>query len=137
MTDNYEAARPQNFEHFDEDNVGLDPLEEGMDPPEHWAQADKFGNTEREVREGEDLNHRLAQEQPDVAPEEAPERPLAATPDEELDESIDERDEDVESVAPEEPEQHPRGSAERSGISANEAGGSVAEEIRTPPEEAS
>jgi hypothetical protein len=118
-------------EQFDEDNLRLDPLEEGMDPPEHWAQADRFGNTEREMREGQDLEHRLAQEQPDAAPEPAG-RPLGTTPDDELDESVDDETDDVEPVAPDEPGHADPGPAARRGTSADEAGGSVAEEIRTP-----
>jgi hypothetical protein len=124
-----------NFEQFDEDNVGLDPLEEGMDPPEHWAQADRFGNTEREVREGQDLDHRLAEEQPDIEPEPPPERPWGATPDDELDESIDDRFDEPEPIVPEEPDRREPDAAVRSGTSANQAGGSVAEEIRTPPDQ--
>jgi len=114
------------FEQFDEDNLRLDPLEEGMDPPEHWAQADKFGNTEREVREGQDLNHRLAEEQPDVQPEDT-ENPRR------LDDTVDEENYEVERIAPEEPRHPVRTEAERTGTSADEAGGSVAEELRTPP----
>lgn len=115
------------FEQFDEDNLRLDPLEEGMDPPEHWAQADKFGNTEREQREGQDLEHRLAEEEPDVEPED-PNRPVNR-----LDESVDDESYDTDQVAPEEPHHPQRTEAERDGTSADEAGGSIAEELRTPP----
>ncbi len=120
---------PDDFEDLDEDNLRLDPLEEGMDPPEHWAQADKFGNTEREAREGQDLDHRLAEEEPDLAPEDPDRRP------DQLDESVDDENYDDERVVPDEPT-HPRHTeAERSGTSADEAGGSIAEELRTPPGE--
>jgi len=125
---------PDDFEALDEDNLRLDPLEEGMDPPEHWAQADKFGNTEREVREGEDLDHRLAEEQPDLQPED-PENPRQRDElDElaELDDSVDDESYDVDNVAPEEPARHRPTEAERTGTSADEAGGSIAEELRTP-----
>ena len=110
---------PDDFESYDEDNIGLDPLEEGMDPPERWAQADKFGNTERE---GEDLNHRLAQEQPDLSPE-PPQRPLGATPEAELDESIDDETDDVDPIAPDDPHRP----------EPDQAGDSVAEALRAPP----
>lgn len=103
-----------------------------MDPPEHWAQADKFGNTERELHEGQDLEHRLAQEEPDVTPEPM-DRPLGATPDDELDESVDDGIDDVEFVTADEPSRSEPGPAARQGTSADEAGGSVAKEIRTPP----
>ena len=120
---------PDDFEDFDEDNLRLDPLEEGMDPPEHWAQADKFGNTEREVREGQDLDHRLAEEQPDLSPDapDNPDRPL-----DELDSSVDEETYDLDQIAPDEPHHPMRSEAQRTGTSADEAGGSIAEELRTP-----
>jgi hypothetical protein len=57
---------PENAaEDLDEDRLRLDPLEEGMDPPEHWSQAMAHGTTPREEREGQDLDHRLREEQPD------------------------------------------------------------------------
>jgi len=37
-----------------------------VDPPEDWAEADKFGMTAREEREGESLDDRLAAEEPEV-----------------------------------------------------------------------
>ena len=123
---------PDDFEQYDEDNLRLDPLEEGMDPPEHWAQADKFGNTEREVREGQRLDDRLAEEQPDLAPDDV-DRPLGAGQDGELDSSVDTENYDVEPVAPDEARHPTPSEAERTGTSADEAGGSVAEELRTPP----
>jgi hypothetical protein len=55
-------------EDLDEDRLRLDPLEEGMDPPEHWSQAMEHGTTERETHEGQDLGDRLREEQPDTAP---------------------------------------------------------------------
>jgi hypothetical protein len=120
---------PDDFEALDEDNLRLDPLEEGMDPPEHWAQADKFGNTEREAREGQDLDHRLAEEQPDLQPED-PDRPPGR-----LDDSVDDDNYDDARLTPEEPVHPHHTEAERSGTSADEAGGSIAEELRTPPGE--
>jgi hypothetical protein len=53
MTDpeNHSAA-----EDLDEDRLKLDPLEEGMDPPEHWSQA---------MEEHDSLDERLAEEEPD------------------------------------------------------------------------
>lgn len=52
-------------EDLDEDRLRLDPLEEGMDPPEHWSPAMEQGTTPREEREGQDLDHRLREEQRD------------------------------------------------------------------------
>ncbi|WP_313673179.1 hypothetical protein [Mycolicibacterium sp.] len=51
-----------------------------VDPPDDWSEADKFGMTAREQREGESLDARLAEEEPDVQPEDigdvvTPDRP--------------------------------------------------------------
>lgn len=56
-------------EDLDEDRLGLDPLEEGMDPPEQWAASDQFGVSGEEHRDSESLDQRLAQETEDVAAE--------------------------------------------------------------------
>ncbi|WHT15953.1 hypothetical protein N8J89_22750 [Crossiella sp. CA-258035] len=77
-------------EDLDEDRIGVDPLEEGVEPPEDWAEANRHGTTAREQSEGEPMADRLAEEVPDQQPELPPERPLGATPDDELDETIDE-----------------------------------------------
>lgn len=55
-------------EELDEDRLGVDPLEEGVEPPEGWAAADRFGTTAQEQAEGQPLGERLAQEEPDVQP---------------------------------------------------------------------
>lgn len=51
-----------------------DPLEEGYSPPEKWSAAQGYGNTPLEEAQGETLDQRLAQEQPEPDPynEEAP-----------------------------------------------------------------
>src|ERR1700739_2627287 len=51
-----------------------------VDPPEDWSEADKFGMTAREEREGESLDDRLAEEEPDGFNEAGPdtERPARA-----------------------------------------------------------
>lgn len=55
-------------EDLDEDRLRLDPLEEGMDPPEHWSPEMEHGTTAREEREGKALGDRLREEQPDTTP---------------------------------------------------------------------
>ncbi|RDI55863.1 hypothetical protein [Nocardia mexicana] len=55
-------------EHLDEDELDADPLEEGVEPPEGWAAADRFGTTPNEQREGPVIDDRLAAEEPDVSP---------------------------------------------------------------------
>lgn len=45
-----------------------DVLEEGYVTPENWSPAEGFGNTAAEMRQGETLEMRLAQETPEVEP---------------------------------------------------------------------
>jgi len=42
------------------------PLDRGVEPGEGPAAADSFGTTAQEQAAGEDLDHRLAQEEPDT-----------------------------------------------------------------------
>ncbi|OOL32235.1 hypothetical protein GQ85_08685 [Rhodococcus rhodochrous] len=75
-------------EGLDSDEVRNDDGDEVVDPPQGWSGADRFGTTQREEQEGESLDQRLAEEEPDVAPAEPLERPVAAMPDDELTEDI-------------------------------------------------
>ncbi|PPK70869.1 hypothetical protein V5P93_002731 [Actinokineospora auranticolor] len=125
-TDGYPADLSQ-AEALDEDNLRVDPLEEGVEPPERWAEADRFGMTVAEQRAGETLDQRLAEEEPDVAPDDSP---GPDTPLREVDDRIDTRTDDLDDPAPPEPHQPLRTEAERDGRSADEAGGSVAEALR-------
>jgi hypothetical protein len=59
------AAEDRPSESTDEDSLGTDPLEDGVDPPEHWSGVDKPGTTYREQREGESLEEKLAEERID------------------------------------------------------------------------
>jgi len=45
-----------------------DLLDEGYSPPEKWSAGEGFGTTAEEALEGETLDQRLAQEEPDVDP---------------------------------------------------------------------
>ncbi len=47
-----------------------DILDEGIVTRERWSPAEKFGNTAEEVRRGESLEQRMAQEEPDASSEE-------------------------------------------------------------------
>lgn len=88
----------QSSEDLDEDRLDADPLEEGVEPPEQWSPASARGVTPSVEHEGETLDERLAEERADFADSNADadeERPLAATPIDELDGSIDERAEEV------------------------------------------
>lgn len=87
-------------EDLDEDRLRQDPLEEGMDPPERWSEADRWGMTPFEQSQGEPLDSKLAQEEPE---------------------------DQTGGITGDEPTP-----AQRRGQEADEAGGSVAEAIRTP-----
>ncbi|TDD15427.1 hypothetical protein E1218_31510 [Kribbella turkmenica] len=45
-----------------------DLLDEGYSPPEKWSAGEGFGNTAAEALQGETLEQRLAQEEPDIDP---------------------------------------------------------------------
>lgn len=135
-----DAAALSSAEQLDEDEMRVDPLEEGIEPPEHWSEASKYGTTPFEEHQGETLDQRLEQEEPDVSTDPAAERPDAATPAPDLDEGVDyvtddsgivEPDEAARSVdrAPGEQGQDPYPE------NADRAGGSVADAIRTPESE--
>lgn len=53
-------------ESLDSDEVRNDDGDTVVDPPEHWVAADRIGVTAEEQREGESLDERLAEEEPDV-----------------------------------------------------------------------
>jgi hypothetical protein len=127
-----DPAEPESLppsEALDEDELRVDPLEEGVEPPEHWSGANRFGTTPSEIREGEPMAQRLAEEEPDAVPEPVPERPLAATPAAELDESIEDAPPDVEPVTAEDEVPHRHADSGR-GVPAGYTGGSVADAIR-------
>ncbi|MFX1757236.1 Uncharacterised protein [Rhodococcus gordoniae] len=88
-------------EGLDADEVRNNDGDEVVDPPEGWSGADKFGTTPREEQEGESLDQRLAEEEPDVEPAEPLDTPVAATPEDELTEDVDEVIDDATTGAPE------------------------------------
>jgi len=45
-----------------------DVLDEGYSPPENWGPGEGFGSTAAETEQGENLDQRIAQEEPDVDP---------------------------------------------------------------------
>lgn len=55
-------------EALDSDDVRNDDGDIVVDPPEDWSEANRFGVTAREQREGESLDQRLAEEEPDIEP---------------------------------------------------------------------
>ena len=82
------ALRPS--ESLDQDELGSAAAETGMDPPEDWSGADRYGTTAGEESADRPLDARLDEERPDVPSTDVPARPVAATPLDELDDSIDE-----------------------------------------------
>lgn len=45
-----------------------DPLDVGIEAADHWSGANRFGTTAAEERQGESLDERLSEEEPDVDP---------------------------------------------------------------------
>ncbi|MBC7300988.1 MAG: hypothetical protein H5T78_08540 [Nocardia sp.] len=111
-----DPAALNSSEDLDEDRLHEDPLEAGMDPPEHWEGATQYGMTAWEQAHPRGIDDRLAEEEPDVDPA-APAPPTGETVD---------LDQDAE-PAPPVPDYE-----QEHGISADVAGGSMPAEIRTP-----
>jgi len=63
-----DPAALNSAEDLDEDRIDADPLEDGMDPPEGWSAADRYGTTPFEQAQGEGLDRKVAAERPDVQP---------------------------------------------------------------------
>jgi Family of unknown function (DUF5709) len=71
-------------------NPGDDPLDRGVIPPQRESTALRYGSTAAEQAAGESLDQRLAEEEPDVAPDIDDERPEDIAGDEDAaDEDID------------------------------------------------
>ena len=110
-------------EDLDEDRLRLDPLEEGMDPPERWSPA---MDDERHT-----LDDRLREEQPDRRPRPEP-RDEVERMEQEGELSGRPADEDGEIAFAHDREELPEEA--RRGQRADEGAGSVARVLRTPPE---
>jgi hypothetical protein len=74
-------------ESVDSDEVRNDDGDNVVDAPDHWSEADKFGTTAEEAREGESLDEKLSEEEPDTAVEEE-DRSVSEIPDDELTEEL-------------------------------------------------
>ncbi|MHA6803345.1 hypothetical protein [Salinifilum ghardaiensis] len=61
-----DPANLQSAEDLDTDELGGDPVEEGVDPPEDWTVVTAHRPTTRSDREGESLDEELAEERPDA-----------------------------------------------------------------------
>lgn len=122
-----DPAALNSAEDLDEDRLRVDPLEEGVEPPERYAFSDRFGTTPNEERDGEPLDERLRQERPDVQPED-PDRPPAAG------RIVDEGRGQAEALVVDDATAESDPSVEED-QNADKPGGSVAETLRTPPTE--
>ena len=76
-------------ESVDSDEIGERAGDDGVEAPDGWAGATKFGTTAAEQSEGETLDQKLAEERPEAPFDEDLPLPGAATPDSQLDESVD------------------------------------------------
>ncbi|MET4050393.1 hypothetical protein ABIB34_003943 [Rhodococcus sp. UYP5] len=74
-------------ESLDSDELRNDDGDTVVDAPDHWSEADKFGTTAEEALEGESLEEKLSEEEPDIALE-SEARSVAETPDAELTEEL-------------------------------------------------
>ena len=66
----HESADLEDYETQDaydtlDGDLGDDPLDRGVAPPERWSAAMKFGSTAQEQEDGESLDQLLAEEEPD------------------------------------------------------------------------
>gem|GEM_PF-5020266 len=86
-----DPAQLQSAESLDEDEMAVDPLESGIDPPEQWSAVAARRPTPREQREGETLDEQLAEEVPDVSAENPRDKPVSSSGIHELDDTVDER----------------------------------------------
>ncbi|MGB3770334.1 MAG: hypothetical protein WBF79_14630 [Rhodococcus sp. (in: high G+C Gram-positive bacteria)] len=79
-------------ESLDSDEIGgKDDGDDVVTPPDSWSGADKFGTTEREEHDGESLDQKLAEEEPDIPLEDELEVPVAAAADSDLTEELVDR----------------------------------------------
>lgn len=129
-----DPAALSSAEDLDQDELQVDPLEEGMEPPEQWSGADQYGTAPAEQREGESLEQRVAQERPDFdsAEPSARTQPTAETRFQDLDENVDNAPNQSESLVGEEPTGLSDSPEEAHWQNADVAGGSVASEMREP-----
>ena len=87
MTD-YDEAVPEEAEQLDQlqpdetllDRGVGDVLDEGYVTSENWSQGQGFGNTPAEMRQGETLEMRMAQELPEPVPDDTPWNPDPTEP---------------------------------------------------------
>lgn len=117
-----DPAALNSAEDLDEDRLRSDPLEAGMDPPEHWTGVTKYGVTPWEQAHPRPIGDRLAEEEPDIDPD----RETGDTEKLEDDRKLEDISSDSDAVRAEHRYE------EQIGVAADVAGGSVADDIRRP-----
>ncbi|MEY7971249.1 hypothetical protein AB8O38_04530 [Saccharomonospora xinjiangensis] len=143
MPDSVETdpAALSSAEDLDEDRLRVDPLEEGIEPPEHWSVAERYATTPFEQRHGETLDQRVSQERPDVGESGTREEDLdfgpgggaENGPEDAVEATVDYVTEDV---RPARPNEEPDTPAVRRGQNADEVDeAGEPDEIRTPDDE--
>ena len=88
MTTEFDEVVPEESEQLDQlqaddslvDRGVADVLDEGYVTPERWSPAQGFGNTAAEMQQGETLEQRIAQEAPEVVPDDTPWNPDPTEP---------------------------------------------------------
>ena len=63
-------------------DIGDDPLDTGVIPPQHWSAGMRYGTTAEEEDRGESLDQLLAEEEPDTVDEDVDEVPESSGDDE-------------------------------------------------------
>ena len=66
----HESADLEDYETQDaydtlDGDLGDDPLDRGVAPPERWSAGMRYGTTAQEQEDGESLDQQLAEEEPD------------------------------------------------------------------------
>lgn len=139
-----DPAELQSAGDLDEDELGVDPLEEGVEPADHWSVVAEGRPTPEEQRSGTTVDERLREEAGDFDSG-TDGKPLAETRVHELDETIDEQAEsevaDAELTPDREESEHgvvPEGEQiASSGLSATTNEGEAEQPVaRAAPEEA-
>jgi hypothetical protein len=71
-TEAIEAPQLDNTDTLLGQDLRSDPLEAGYSPPDYEPKGTRFGTTAEEQRTGETLDQRLAEEEPDISPDDRP-----------------------------------------------------------------
>ncbi len=72
-TEALEAPQLDNTDTLLGQDLRSDPLDAGYSPPDYEPKSTRFGTTAEEQRQGETLDQRLAEEEPDVSADDLPE----------------------------------------------------------------